>query len=145
MLVAACGSGSSVAESTTSSTVKPATTTSTTVGSRGPTTWRDVTPEWKARAPRPFAEGPDAVAEDLAAAWRGNDTSEVGEITVVAVHPGEPLVVDLRESGGADATAASTDVEITLEGGDEGWAVIAARARNTCVTRVDPADPTHCA
>ncbi len=142
--LAACGSGSSVAESTTSSTAKRGSTTSTTIGSRGPTAWSDVTTEWKARAPRPFAKGPDAVAEDLAAAWRGSDTSEVGQITVAAVHSGEPLVVEVRETGGADATAASTDVEITLEGGDEGWVVVSARARDTCVTQVDRADPTHC-
>ena len=103
-----------------------------------------MTTEWKSRAPGPFAKGPEAVAEDLAAAWRGGDTSEVGQISVVAVRPGEPLVVVLRETGGADATVATTDVEVTLEGGDEGWAVIAARAQDTCAGSVDPADPTKC-
>ncbi len=144
--LAACGSGSTVAKPPTASTAKPgATTSSTTAGSRGPTAWRDATAEWKSRAPQKFAKGPAAVAEDLAAAWRGSDTSEVGQITVAALHSGEPLVIELRETGGADATVASTDVEITLEGGDEGWAVISARARDTCTTMVDPADPAHCA
>ncbi len=143
--LAACGSDSTVATSTTSSTAKPGSTTSTSIVSRGPTAWSDLTSEWKSRAPRPFAEGPDSVAEDLAAAWRGSDTSEVGQITVAAVLSGEPLVIELRETGGADATVASADVEITLEGGDEGWVVVSARARDTCVTQVDPADPTHCA
>ncbi|MEO6469764.1 MAG: hypothetical protein ABIP21_11755 [Acidimicrobiia bacterium] len=141
--LAACGSSSSTAKpKPTTSTSKPATTTT---GSTGrPTQWRDVTAEWKARAPGPFAKGPDAVAEDLAAVWRGGDTSTVGMIVVVAVRTGEPLVVVLRETGGADATVASTDVEITLEGGDEGWAVISARAQSTCVGTVDQADPTRC-
>ena len=100
-----------------------------------------MTTEWKARASRPFAKRPDAVAEDLAADWRGGDTSTVGVIDVVAVRRGEPLVVVLRETGGAQAVA--TDVEITLEGGDEGWAVAAARARDTCV-EVDESAPTRC-
>ncbi len=142
--VVACGSGSSTAKSPTSSTAKPGATTSTSA-SPGVTAWADVTTEWKSRAPGPFAKGPDAVAEDLAAAWRGGDTSEVGQISVVTVRPGEPLVVVLRETGGADATVASTDVEITLEGGDQGWAVISARAQKTCVGSADPADPTRCA
>ncbi len=140
----ACGSSASDAKPT-STTAKPgASSTSTTAGSRGPTAWRDETAEWKSHAPRPFAKSPAGVAEDLAAAWRGSDTSEVGQITVAGVRPGEPLVVVLRETGGVDAAVASTDVEITLEGGDEGWAVTSARARDTCVTQVDPADPTHC-
>ena len=143
--LAACGSGSTTAKSPTPSTAKPgATTSSTTAASPGSTAWGDVTAEWKFRAPGPFAAGPDAVAEDLAAAWRGGDTSAVGPISVVTVRTGEPLVVVLRETGGADATVASTDVEITLEGGDQGWAVISARARQTCASKVDPADPTHC-
>ena len=142
--LAACGSGSSTAKSPTPSTVKPGATTSTTA-SPGATAWADVTAEWKSRAPGPFAKGPDAVAEDLAAAWRGGDTSEVGQISVVTVRTGEPLVVVLRETGGADATVASTDVEVTLEGGDQGWAVTSARAQDTCVSSVDPAAPTNCA
>ena len=142
----ACGSGSSTAKSPSPSTAKPGGTTSpTTAAAPGSTAWGEVTAEWKSRAPRPFAAGPDAVAEDLAAAWRGGDTSEVGQISVVSVRTGEPLVVLLRETGGADATVASTEVEITLEGGDQGWAVVSARAQDTCVSRLDPADPTRCA
>ena len=141
----ACGSSSSTAKpKPTTATSKPA-TTSTTAGLTGrPTQWRDVTAEWKARAPGPFAKGPEAVAQDLAAAWRGGDTSVVGQISVTTVRSGEPLVVVLRETGGADATVASTDVEITLEGGDEGWVVVSARAQHTCVSKFDPADPPHC-
>ena len=145
--LAACGSSSSTAKppAPSASTTKPA-ATSTTAGVAGrPTQWRDVTAEWKARAPGPFAKGPDAIAEDLAAAWRGGDTSTVGVIDVVAVRTGEPLVVVLRETGGADATVAMTDVEITLEGGDQGWALVSARSQSTCVSSVDPADPTKCA
>lgn len=142
--VAACGSGSSTANSPAPSTAKPGSTASTSA-SPGATAWADVTAEWKSRAPGPFAAGPDAVAEDLAAAWRGGDTSEVGQISVATVGTGEPLVVVLRETGGADATVASTDVEVTLEGGDQGWAVTAARAQKTCAGSVDPTDPTHCA
>ena len=143
--LAACGSSSSTAKSPVPSTAKPGGTTSTTTAaSAGSTAWADVTAEWKSRAPRPFAAGPDVVAEDLAAAWRGGGTSEVGQISVVSARAGEPLVVVLREAGGADAAVASTDVEITLEGGDEGWAVVSARARQTCAGPVDPADPTKC-
>ena len=142
--VTACGSGSLTANSPAPSTAKPGSTASTSA-SPGVTAWADVTAEWKSRAPGPFAAGPDAVADDLAAAWRGGDTSEVGQISVATVHTGEPLVVVLRETGGADATVASTDVEITLEGGDQGWAVTSARARETCVSKIDVADPTRCA
>lgn len=143
--LAACGSSSSTAKSPTPTTAKPGGTTSSTTMSPSAIAWADVTAEWKSRAPGPFAAGRDAVAEDLAAAWRGGDTSEVGQISVVTVRRGEPLVVVLRETGGADASVASTDVEITLEGGDEGWAVVSARALHNCVTNVDPADPTRCA
>ena len=145
--LAACGSSSSTAKpKPTTSTSKFATTSTTDAGLSGrPTQWRDVTAEWKARASAPFAKGAHAVAEDLAAAWRGGDTSTVGVIDVVAVRTGEPLVVVLRETAGANATVASTDVEITLEGGDEGWAVVSARAQDTCVGKVDESEPTHCA
>ena len=142
--LAACGSSSSTAKpKPTTSTSKPA-TTSTPAGVTGrPTQWRDVTAEWKARAPGPFAKGPEAVAQDLAAAWRGGDTSAIGQIDVVAVRTGEPLVVVLRETGGANDGIVGTDVEITLEGGDEGWAVVSARSRRTCV-EVAESEPTHC-
>ena len=142
--LAACGSSSSTAKPkpTTSTT----STSKSTTGSTGrPTQWRDVTAEWKARAPGPFAKGRTAVAEDLAAAWRGGDTSTVGVIDVVAVRTGEPLVVVLRETGGAKDGIVGTDVEITLEGGDEGWAVTSARAQDTCTGTADQADPNRCA
>lgn len=140
--VAACGSpGSSAGD-------KPSTTSSSTTTAmpvaRGPAQWRDVTAEWKQRAPDPFSEGPDAVAEDLAAAWRGGDTSEVGLIEVIAVRHGEPLVVVLRESGGGDQNLVRTDVEITLEGGDEGWAISTARAQDLCRYEVAESEPTRC-
>ncbi len=143
--LAACGSDSTTAKSPPSSTAKPgATASSTTTGSPGSTAWSDMTPVWKSRAPQAFAAGPEAVADDLAAAWRGGDTSEVGQISVVVVRSGEPLVVVLRETGGADATVLSTDVEITLEGSDEGWVLVSARAQHTCAGTVDPTDPTRC-
>ena len=144
--LAACGSSSSTAKPKPTTTTSKSATASTTAELTGrPTQWRDATAEWKARASAPFAKGPHAVAEGLAAACRGGDTSTVGVIDVVAVRTGEPLVVVLRETAGTNATVASTDVEITLEGGDEGWAVISARAQDTCVGKVDESEPTRCA
>ncbi len=140
--LAACGSGGSSAGG--SSTSSSTTSSTSTPPAGGPTEWRDVTAEWKARSPGPFAEGPDAVAEDLAAAWRGGDTSEVGQIEVVEVRRGEPLVVVVRESGGANQNVVHTDVEITLEGGDEGWVVSSARAQELCRSQVDESQPTRC-
>ena len=61
----------------------------------GRTAWVDVTASWQALAPASLADGPQQVAEDLAALRRGQDTSEVGEVTVARSARGEPLVVVL--------------------------------------------------
>ncbi len=96
-----------------------------------------------ARAGR-LRAGRAAVADELAARYRGGDTSEVGAVAVAEVGSGEPLVVVLRETGVSDAVA-GRDIEITLEGGDAGWGVASARVRDACVVAVDEADPTQCA
>jgi hypothetical protein len=142
----ACGSsgGSGAGGSTTSSSSRTSTSTTTVAPGQGTTAWTDVTAEWKALAPTPFAKSPELAAEDLAALRRGQDTSEVGEVTVTAVRRGEPAVVVLTESGGPDAAVVSTETEITLEPGDEGWAVSAARQRSTCFRAPTDADATSC-
>ena len=103
-----------------------------------------MTERWKTLAPKAFKKGPEAVAEDLAALWRGGDTSEVGTVAVVSVRKGEPAVIVIRESDGPDEAVAWVDYEITFEPGDEGWVVSKARAQSTCRRAIDPADPTHC-
>ena len=145
LVLAACGSDSPVATSTTSSTAKrgPTTSTSTVPLTGHPTQWRDDTARWKQLAPDPFALGPAAVADELTARYRGGDTSSVGQVTVAAVQTGEPLVVGLRETGVSDAVS-SRDIEITLEGSDEGWSVVGARVRDLCV-EVAESHPTECA
>jgi hypothetical protein len=146
VVLAACGSsGGSSAGSTTSSTSRSTSTTSTTTGSTtgATTTWRDDTAHWKQLVPAPISRSPQLVAEDLAAAYRGGDTSAVGQVTVQEVRTGEPLVVVLAEAGVSD-TVLSREIEITLEPGDEGWAVSSARVRDRCV-QVDAADPAQCA
>jgi hypothetical protein len=142
--VAACGSsGSTATPSNTSTTSKATTTTSTSQAATGrPTQWRDDTAHWTQLAPQPFDEGPQAVADDLAALYRGGDTSEVGDVSVEAVRTGEPLVVVLGEVGVSDAVL-GRDIEITLEGGDQGWAVVSARVRDLCM-QVDESNPTQC-
>src|SRR5690349_21127247 len=117
--VAACGSsGGSTSGSSTSSTTRGTTTTSAAcAGAEG----SDVTAAWKALAPGPYAKGRRQVADDLAALRRGQDTSEVGQVTVAEVGTGEPFVVVLSETGGPDVQVARIDTEITLEGGDQGW------------------------
>jgi hypothetical protein len=150
--LAGCGSsGGSSAGSTTSSpsrstsTTSTSTSTSTTSGpATGATTsWRDDTARWKQLVPAPISKSPQLVAEALAAAYRGGDTSAVGQVSVARVGTGEPLVVTLAESGVSD-TVLSREIEITLEPGDEGWAVSSARVRDRCV-QVDAADPAQCA
>ncbi len=140
----ACGSDSTVAESTTSSTAKPgpATSTSSLALIGRPTDWRDDAVHWKQLAPDPFDLGPTAIADELAARYRGGDTSSVGQVSVAAVRTGEPLVIVLRETGVSDGVYAR-DIEITLEGSDEGWSVVGARVRDLCV-EVAESNPTQC-
>ncbi len=142
--LAACGSDSTATTSTTSSTAKPDSTTSTsTLALTGrPTQWRDDTAHWKQLALDPFDVGPTALADELAARYRGGDTSSVGQVSVAAVRTGEPLVVVLRETGVSDAVY-GRDIEITLEGSDEGWSVVGARVRDLCV-EVAESNPTQC-
>jgi len=147
--LAACGSSSSTAKpkptsTTSTSTASTASTTSPPAGVGGRTEWVDVTERWKTLGPKAFNEAPQAAAEDLAALWRGGDTSEVGMVEVVAVRPGEPAVIVIRESDGPDEAVASVDYEITLEPGDEGWVLSKARARSACRRAIDDSDPTHC-
>jgi len=150
--VTACGSsGSSAKGHGTSTSTKadgvPSGTTDTTPPPvvKGRTPWQDATAEWKRLVPKPIAKSPEHVAEDLAAAWRGGDTSSVGEVTVVAVTRGEPLVIVLKETGGANPAVEQSDVEVTLEGGDAGWAVSTARRQDSCYRAIDRADPNRCA
>jgi hypothetical protein len=142
--VAACGSSTTDAKAPSSTTTKPTATTSTTsspVAGR-PTQWHDDTAHWQQLAPDPFDLGPTAIADELAARYRGGDTSEVGQVSVAEVRTGEPLVVVLREQGVSDGILDRT-IEITLEGGDRGWKVVSARVRDGCV-EVAESDPTHC-
>jgi len=128
--VAACGSsGGSRSGSSTSTEASGTTTTTATCTGAG---WVDVTPAWKALAPGPFAAGRQQVAENLAALRRGQDTSQVGQVAVAEVGTGEPLVVVLSETGVPDVQVTRVDTEITLEGGDQGWAVSSARQRSIC-------------
>lgn len=147
LLVAACGSSSGSAARTSSTTSRAratTTTTSATTPATGrPTTWRDDTAHWKVLAPRAFSESPAQVADDLAARYRGGGTSEVGQVSVQEVRTGEPLVVVLSESGVSDGIL-GREIEITLEGGDEGWAVSSARVRDRCV-EVAESNPAQCA
>ena len=142
--LAACGSDSTVATSTTSATAKPGSTTSTSSSALNgrPTQWRDDTAHWKQLAPDPFDVGPTAIGDELAARYRGGDTSSVGQVSVAAVGTGEPLVISLRETGVSDGVS-SRDIEITLEGSDEGWSVVGARVRDLCV-EVAESHPTQC-
>ncbi len=137
-----CGSDGSAPAASSSSSSSTTTTVPPVVGDR--TDWTDTTSQWKAIAPKAFDEGPDAVAQDLAALRRGGPTSEVGEVTVLDVRRGEPLVVVVQETGVPDDTVAAIETEITLEGGDEGWVVSRARSRRTCVRGVDATDATLC-
>jgi len=130
LTVAACGSsGGSRSGSSTSTATKATTTTTATCAGAG---WADVTAAWKTLAPGPFASGRQQVADDLAALRRGQDTSEVGQVSVAEVRRGEPLVVVLSETGGPDIEVTRVDTEITLEGGDQGWSVTSARQRSVC-------------
>jgi hypothetical protein len=145
LIAAGCGSdGSKATGGTSTSTSTAPTSTSTTLADTigRPTQWRDETARWKQLAPTPFSEGPTAVADDLAAIYRGGDTSEVGEVKVLEVRTGEPLVVVLRETGVSDGIP-GRDIEITLEGSDAGWAVTGARVRDYCM-QVDESQPTQC-
>ncbi len=145
VLATGCGSdGSTPAASSSSSSTSSTTNTAPPVAGEQ-TDWTDATSQWKAIAPNSFAEGPDAVSRDLAALRRGGPTSEVGEVTVLDVRPGEPLVVVLGETGVPDDAVAAIETEITLEGGDEGWVVSTARSRRACARGVSPTDTRLCA
>jgi hypothetical protein len=129
----ACGSGDSKSGSSTSTSASSRTsTTTTTAAACANAAWTDVTSTWTALATQPLAEGRQQVADDLAALRRGQDTSEVGQVSVAEVRTGEPLVVVLSETGVPDVSVARVDTEITLEGGDEGWSVTSARQRSIC-------------
>lgn len=141
LALSACGSSGSESESSTTTTTKPASTSTSRAIGR-PTGWRDDTAHWRQLVPGSLALGPAAVADELAARYRGGDTSEVGQVTVAEVRSGEPLVIVLRETGVSDAVP-GRDIEITLEGGDQGWAIASARVRDLCM-QVDESDPMRC-
>lgn len=147
-MLGACGSSEPNATPTTTSSSSPVSPgSSTTIPEpvvEGRTTWVDVTDRWKALAPTAFATNPDQVAEDLAALWRGGDTSEVGIVEVVAVRRGEPAVIVIRERDVPDDSVAAVDYEITLQPGDEGWLVSKARAQRSCRRGVSATDATLC-
>src|SRR4051812_9860253 len=129
LAVTACGSSG---ERSGSSTTSEASSTTTTRAACAGAEWSDATAAWKTLAPGPYAEDRRQVADDLAALRRGQDTSEVGQVSVAAVRPGEPLVVVLSETGVPDVQVARVDTEITLDGGDQGWAVTSARQHSIC-------------
>ena len=131
LAVTGCGSSGGPRSSSSTSTL-PSRTTVTTPSPCSTNEWVDVTAAWKQLAPGPYAEGRQQVAEDLAALRRGQDTSEVGQVSVAAVRPGEPLVVVLSETGVPDVKVARVETAITLDGGDQGWSVTAARQRSIC-------------
>lgn len=146
--LAGCGSDGSTPLGQASSTSTTPSSTSTTTAppvSGGRTDWVDVTAKWKALAPNAFAMGPEAVAEDLAALRRGGDTSEVGRVGVASVQRGEPLRIVIVERDVADDSILQVDTELTLEGSDEGWVLVGARAQYVCRRSLTEGDPTTCA
>ena len=143
LVATACGSSGGSKSGGSSSTSASSSTSTTTTGATA-TAWQDVTATWKALAPAPFATGRQQVADSLAALRRGQDTSEVGQVTVARVGTGEPLVVTLAETGVADPAVVRVVTEITLEPGEPGWVVSAARQRSDCLRATAP-DATSCA
>src|SRR4051794_36100898 len=98
VVLSACGnSGSATSRPDTTSSTKLTTTTSTTAPIAGTTAWRDDTAHWKQLVPEPLATGRQEVADELAARYRGGDTSDVGLVAVTDVGTDEPLVVELTE------------------------------------------------
>jgi len=146
VVVAACGSsGSTGTPERTSTTSRRPTTSSTAPAGEGTTAWVDVSATWKAMAPSSLSTSPQEVADDLAALRRGQGgTSDVGEVSVVEVRGGEPAVVVLAETGGADPAVAKVETEITLEPGEGGWTVGSARQRFTCFRAPAAPDATGC-
>jgi hypothetical protein len=143
-LLAACGGSSGDGRATASSSTSSSSTTTTAPPATGRATqWRDDTARWRQLVPGALAMGRAAVADELAARYRGGDTSDVGEVAVAVVGSGEPLLVTLRETGVSDRIP-GRDIEITLEGGDQGWSIASARVRDLCV-EVDESNPTQCA
>jgi hypothetical protein len=131
------GSTSTSASSRTSTTTRPS-------GTGGTTAWVDVSATWKAMTPSALSTDPHQVAEDLATLRRGQDTSSVGEVSVASVSSGEPAVIVLVETGGADDAVATLETEITLEPGEGGWTVGTARQRATCYQPLPSPDATTC-
>jgi hypothetical protein len=140
LVTTACGSSGSAA--------KPSETTSTSTTTRpaggAVTAWVDVSATWKAMAPSSMSTDPRHVADDLAALRRGQGTSDVGQVSVAEVRIGEPAVVVLVETGGADPAVAKLETEITLEPGEGGWTVGTARQRATCYEAPSSPDATTC-
>ena len=102
--------------------------------SAGPTEWRDETARWKQLAPTPFSEGPTAVADDLAAIYRGG--GHVGgraRSRSLEVRTGEPLVVVLRGDRRLRRRSPAATSRSRSRRSDEGWAVTAARVRDYCM------------
>lgn len=148
-VLAACGSSNpNAGPSTTSASTSPVSPgSSTTIPApvvEGRTAWVDVTDRWKALAPTPFDSSPEQAADDLAALWRGGDTSEVGLVEVAAVQRGEPAIIVIRERDIPDDSVAAVDYEITLQPSDEGWVLTKARAQRSCRRGVSSTDATLC-
>jgi hypothetical protein len=95
-------------------------------------------------APSSMSTDPRTVAEDLATLRRGQDTSDVGEVSVAEVRKGEPAVIVLDETGGADPAVSKVETEITLQPGEGGWTVGTARQRSTCYRAPASPDATTC-
>src|SRR5882672_10418664 len=89
----ACGSSSGSKSGSSTESMGTTTTSAACAGAE----WSDATAAWKTIAPGSYAEGRQQVADDLAALRRGQDTSEVGQVSVAQVRAGEPLVVVLSE------------------------------------------------
>lgn len=129
LVAVACGSSDAKSSSTSTSASSSTTTTSAPCAGAA---WAEVTDTWKANAPGAFAQGRQQVAEDLAALRRGQDTSEVGQVSISEVRTGEPLVVVLSETGVPDVAVTRVDTEITLTAGEQGWVLTSARQRSVC-------------
>jgi len=113
-------------------------------GGRGRTAWVGGPGTGRRLAPGAWSNALGAAAEDLAALLRGGATSETGVVEVVSVQGGEPAVIVIRETGLPDDSIASATYEITMQPGDEGWVVGAARVKYGCRRGVDPTDDTRC-
>ena len=123
----ACGSsgGSKPSGGASSTSARAATTTTTTTAAAGvhgcrlDRRHRGV----EDAGAGPVRRGPQQVADDLAALRRGQDTSEVGQVSVAEVRDGEPLVVVLAETGRARPRGRAGRDRDHARGGEQGWAV----------------------